>query len=283
MTTGSGASVAQLLAQARDLPGDEARREAEILLGHHLGRPRSYLYAWPDAPVDAATAAGFRAALAARRRGVPLAYLLGEREFWSLPLRVGEAVLIPRADTERLVERALQLPLPAAARVIDLGTGSGAVALALASERRAWDVAAVEESAAALAVAWDNGDRLGLPVRWLQGDWFAPVAGERFDLVVANPPYLDGDDPHLARGDLRFEPRRALVASGGALAAIEAIVSAAPRRLRPGGWLLLEHGCEQGAAVRARLRAAGFGDVSTSRDLAGRERVSGGCRPAPDG
>jgi release factor glutamine methyltransferase len=270
------AQVSELLALAARLPGEDARREAEILLCHALDKPRSYLYAFADAAVDADRAQRYREAIAERARGVPVAYLLGAREFWSLPLKVSAATLIPRADTERLVEVALQLPLPERARVVDLGTGSGAIALALAHERPAWAVTGVDASADALAVARDNGAALGLPARWLHGDWFTPLPGERFDLVAANPPYLDADDPHLAQGDLRFEPRAALVAAGEALAAIRRIVTGAGAHLAPRGWLLLEHGCEQGAAVRVLLAEAGFVGVRTWQDLAGRDRVSGG-------
>jgi release factor glutamine methyltransferase len=277
---GPAARVAELLAEAGTLPGEEARREAEILLCHVLDRPRSYLFAWPEAEVDAASAERFRAGLRARREGRPLAYLLGRREFWSLTLAVNEATLIPRADTELLVERALALELPRGARVVDLGTGSGAIALALARERPAWQVTGVDVSAAALAVARANGEALGLArVRWLCGSWFAPVAGERFDLVVSNPPYVAPGDPHLARGDLRFEPRSALVADGDGFACLEAIIGAAPAHLVPGGWLAVEHGAAQGEGVRQRLTGAGFAAVASYRDLAGHERATLGRRP----
>ena len=273
-------SVADLLAEAGHLPGDEARREAEILLCHVLDRPRSYLFAWPEAQVDAGAAQRFRAGLAARREGRPLAYLLGRREFWSLPLTVNEATLIPRPDTELLVEQALALELPAQARVLDLGTGSGAIALALASERPAWQVTGVDVSAAALAVARANGEALGLArVDWRCGSWFAPVAGATFDLVVSNPPYVAPGDPHLTRGDLRFEPRTALVADDDGFACFDAIIASAPAHLRPGGALAFEHGAAQGAALRQRLAAAGFAAVASHRDLAGHERVTLGRWP----
>ncbi|MEE4108493.1 MAG: peptide chain release factor N(5)-glutamine methyltransferase [Halieaceae bacterium] len=277
---GPAPRVAELLAEAGTLPGEEARREAEILLCHVLAKPRSYLFAWPEAEVDAASAARFRAGLRARREGRPLAYLLGRREFWSLTLAVNEATLIPRADTELLVERALALELPRGARVVDLGTGSGAIALALARERPAWQVTGVDVSAAALAVARANGEALGLArVRWLCGSWFGPVPGERFDLVISNPPYVAPGDPHLARGDLRFEPRSALVADGDGFACLEAIIGAAPAHLVPGGWLAVEHGAAQGEGVRQRLTGAGFAAVTSYRDLAGHERATLGRRP----
>jgi release factor glutamine methyltransferase len=268
-------SVAQLLSRGgRDA---EDRRDAEVLLCHSLGRPRSYLYAWPEAEVPAAVAEVFLALLQRRQAGEPVAYLLGEREFWSLPLRVTADTLIPRPETETLVARALALALPAAARVLDLGTGCGAIALALACERPRWSVTGCDISAAALAVARGNGARLGLErVQWLQGDWLSPVAGARFDLVVANPPYLAADDPHLGQGDLRFEPRSALVADGGAFADYERIIAAAPAHLNENAWLLFEHGMEQGAGLRERLAGAGFASIDTWQDDGGRDRVSGG-------
>jgi len=269
--------VAQLLAAADQLPGDEARREVEVLLGAVLGRPRSYLFAWPEATVPQAQVARFKELLAARQAGRPLAYLLGEREFWGLPLRVSEATLIPRADTESLVEAALELPLvpDAALRVLDLGTGSGAIALALARERDAWQVTGVDVSAEALSVARENARALGLHgLRWLEGSWFEPAAGEHFHLIVSNPPYLAQDDPHLACGDLRFEPATALVAGQDGYAALAHLVATAPAHLETGGWLVLEHGMAQGTRVRDALGARGFVAVASRRDLAGHERVS---------
>ena len=278
VSEGTAASkVAELLAESAALSGDEARREAEVLLSHCLRKSRSFLYAFPEAEVAGVQARRYRELLAERGRGTPLAYLLGEREFWSLNLRVNASVLIPRPDTERLVELALQQSLPEGARVLDLGTGSGAIALALASERRHWQLSAVDASAEALTVARENGLRLGLSVRWLLGDWFQPLGTERFAMLLSNPPYIDEDDPHLQQGDLRFEPRRALVAAQRGLAAIRHLVAAAPSHLEPGGVLLLEHGNQQGAAVRDALRERGFAGVQSWTDLAGCERVSGGC------
>jgi len=200
-----------------------------------------------------------------------LAYLTGRRDFWSLSLQVTPATLIPRPDSECLVSAALTL-LPETGDVLDLGTGSGAIALALACERPRASVTAVDRCPQALAVAAANGERLRLPVCWMAGDWFAPVAGRRFDLVVSNPPYLAAGDPHLP--GLAWEPLTALVAGDDGLDDFRRIVAAAPAHLRAGGWLLVEHGLEQGAAVRALLRDAGFQRVETARDLERRERIS---------
>jgi release factor glutamine methyltransferase len=272
------ATVQELLHAGLDLPSASARRDTEILLCHCLGKPRTWLYTWPEREVPAAQAQTFNAMLEQRRSGQPIAYLVGQREFWSLPLAVNKATLIPRPETETLVAWALELPLPAAAAVLDLGTGSGAIALAVASERPAWRVTAIDASAQALAVARANAASTGLErVVFMQSDWYAAVRGVRFDALLANPPYIADDDPHLAAGDLRFEPRSALVSTGGGLADLQHLVSGAPALLADHGWLLLEHGFEQGDAVRAMLQRSGFRQVSTRRDMAGQERVTGGC------
>jgi release factor glutamine methyltransferase len=272
------ATVRELLYAGGGLAGDGARRDTEILLSHCLGQTRAWLYTWPEAEVAAECALRFQQLLAQRERGEPIAYLVGEREFWSLPLLVDRATLIPRPETETLVTWALELALPDDASVLDLGTGSGAIALAVASAKPAWQVTALDASEAALQLARANGERSGLPrVRFLHSHWYAAVRGRRFHALLSNPPYIDGDDPHLSRGDLRFEPRSALVSGENGLADLRHLVAGAPAHLLDGGWLLLEHGFEQAAAVRALLLAAGFGQVSTRCDLAGRERVSGGC------
>jgi release factor glutamine methyltransferase len=268
-------------AAARLGGGDEARIDAEWLLLHALGVDHGWLFAHATDPLPADAAARFEALLDARAAGTPVAHLRGRQGFWSLELEVAPATLIPRGDTERLVELALErLPADAPARVLDLGTGSGAIALAIARERPRAEVTAVDASAGALAVARRNAASLGLGrVRLLHGDWFAPVAGEVFALICSNPPYLADDDPHLDAGDLRFEPRSALASGPDGLDDLRRIVAAAPAHLRPGGWLLLEHGWTQGEAVRALLQAAGFLDVATARDLEDRDRVSLGRRP----
>lgn len=279
----AGSSVRALLAQSvACLRGsDSAALDAQLLLAQAMGKSRTWLYAWPDADVDSATMQRFAALLAARAAGTPVAYLLGQREFWSLPLEVGPAVLIPRPETELLVETALELGPAGPARVADLGTGSGAIALALAHERALWQLYATDRSAEALAVARCNRDRLGLErqVQCLAGSWCEPLPPQPFDLIVSNPPYLAADDPHLLQGDLRFEPRSALVAAGDGLQDIRDLATQALPRLKSGAWLLVEHGQEQGRAVRALFAAAGYGRIETRPDAAGRERLTLGCKP----
>lgn len=270
------ATIAACLGRAAGLAGDDAGRAAELLLGAAVDRPRAFLYSHPEYELSTAEAERFEALLARRAAGEPVAYLLGEWAFWNLTLAVTPATLIPRADTERLVEVALLLEVPAAARVVDLGTGTGAIALALAAERPGWQVTAVDREPACVELARANAAANGVGVKVLVSDWFAALAGRRFDLVVSNPPYVAEGDPHLGEGDVRFEPRGALVAGDGGLAAIRAIADAAPGYLVPGGWLAVEHGFEQGAAVRALFTASGFESVQTCADLGGRERVTAG-------
>ena len=266
-------SAARLLAQARAAIDVV---DAEHLLLHVLARPRSWLFAHADDAVADAEAAAFRALVERRAQGEPVAYLTGTQGFWSLELAVTPATLIPRPETERLVELALErLPAGVAVRVADLGTGSGAIALAIARERPQAQVIATDASAAALDVARANAERNRVRnVQFRQGDWLAPLAGERFDLIASNPPYIADGDPHLSAGDLRFEPPTALSSGADGLDAIRVIVRAARARLQPGGWLLLEHGWDQGDAVRALLQGGGYGDVATEQDLEARDRIS---------
>ena len=272
---------ALLAAAAHGNAGAEAARDAELLLQHVLAQPRAWLYAHRDATIEAALAQRFQELMQRRKRGEPLAYITGVREFWSLPLAVTPDVLVPRAETELLVELALQhVPQGEKVDIADLGTGSGAIALALAHERPRARVLATDASAAALKVARANAASLGLGnLRFAQGDWCAALGPDRFDLIVANPPYIAQGDTHLARGDLRFEPPAALASGADGLDAIRAIARDAPAHLRAGARLLLEHGHDQGAAVRGVLLQSGFVDISTVPDLEGRERVSGGRRP----
>jgi release factor glutamine methyltransferase len=250
--------------------------DAQWLLVHALGKPRSWLYAHGDDIADAALVARFEALVARRVAGEPVAYLTGRRGFWSFDLEVTPATLIPRVETELLVELALaRLPLDRELRIVDLGTGSGAIALALAHERPRARVVATDASDAALAVARDNANALGIGnIEFRRGDWLAPLAGEGFDLIASNPPYIASDDPHLGVGDLRHEPEAALASGRDGLDAIREIVRDAPAHLVRDGWLLLEHGLEQGCAVRNLLDAAGFVDVATEHDLEGRDRVT---------
>lgn len=257
------------------------RIDAEYLLAHCLQRSRAWLYSHADWMPEPGQCAAFVALVQRRRTGEPVAYLTGIRGFWSLELQVSPDTLVPRPETELLVELTLdRLPLGVAVQVLDLGTGSGAIALAIASERPKARITAVDASDAALAVAAANGRRLGLVnVAFEPGDWYSGLAGRRFDAIVGNPPYIAVDDPHLHEGDLRFEPPAALSSGPDGLDAIRIIVAGAPAHLEPGGCLLLEHGWTQGAAVRALLADAGFEGISTARDLEGRERVSMGKMP----
>jgi release factor glutamine methyltransferase len=249
-------------------------RDAELLLAHVLGKPRSWLFAHGDEVLASDEMERFDALIARCAAGEPVAYLVGRRGFWKFELAVDAATLIPRPETELLVELALaRLPGDASPRITDLGTGSGAIALALAHERPRGHVIATDASADALAVARANAQALGLAnIEFRHGDWFAPLSGERFDLIASNPPYIADGDPHLQ--DLRFEPASALASGADGLDAIRVIARDAPAHLVPGGWLLLEHGWEQGAAVRALLSSAGFLQVSTEHDLEGRDRVT---------
>lgn len=279
------ATVAGLRREAREqLPGDEAGREADWLLAHALGRSLAWLFAHADELVTATETAALRELVAARARGTPIAQLTGRRGFWSFELAVSPATLIPRPETELLVEAALaRLPAVGAEAVADLGTGTGAIAIALAREWPQRTVIATDASAAALEVARGNAQALGQPrIDFRHGDWCAALRDdETLAMIVSNPPYLADDDPHLTQGDLRFEPRGALASGADGLDAIRRIVAAAPTHLQAGGWLLLEHGLTQGAAVRALLHAARFTEVETLQDLEARDRVSLGRNGAP--
>ncbi|WP_163559600.1 peptide chain release factor N(5)-glutamine methyltransferase [Halomonas sp. NO4] len=256
------------------------RLDAELLLCHALGRDRTWLYTWGDREAPTLARARCEALVAARALGHPVAYLTGEREFWGLPLATHPSTLIPRPDTETLVEVALARATRAQGRLLDLGTGSGAIALAFASERPGWQVLGVDRQPEAVALARRNAERLGIAnAAFRVSDWFVALAGERYALIVANPPYVAEDDPHLAQGDVRFEPASALVAGPEGLDDLRYLVAAAHEHLEPGGWLALEHGHAQGTAVRELLTAVGYADVASRRDLAGHERVSLGRRP----
>lgn len=264
-----------------ELAGSESpKRDAEILLGFVTGRSRSWLIAFDETALTQSEQDRLAALLARRVNGEPIAYLIGEREFWSLPLSVSPDTLIPRPDTELLVEQALaHLPAEPAA-VLDLGTGTGAVALAIASERPDCRVTGVDRIQGAVELAQRNAQRLGIHnAAFRLSNWFNALAGERFAVIVSNPPYIDEADEHLRQGDVRFEPQSALVAADGGLADILIIAAQAGEALLPGGWLLLEHGWQQAQAVQAILRAAGFVNVATARDYGGNDRVTYAQKP----
>lgn len=272
---------AWLRAAASELSTSESpRRDAEILLEHVTGKARTYLLAFGETLLTPEQEAQLAALLARRKTGEPVAHLTGEREFWSLPLSVSAATLIPRPDTECLVEQALARLPDGPCRILDLGTGTGAIALALASERPDCQVTAVDVMPDAVALAQRNLARLGFSnVQINQSSWFSALAQHAFEMIVSNPPYIDEHDPHLSQGDVRFEPLTALVAANDGLADIEHIITTAREHLVPGGWLLLEHGWTQGAAVRALFSAAGYASVETCRDYGGNERLTLGKKP----
>ena len=256
---------------------ESPRRDAEILLGFVTGRARTYILAFGETELLPAEQMQLEALLARRQRGEPVAHLVGIREFWSLPLFVSPATLIPRPDTECLVEQALARLPASPCTILDLGTGTGAIALALASERPDCHITAVDVMPDAVDLARRNAEHLGIAnVTLLQSHWFSALAGQRFATVVSNPPYIDEQDPHLAEGDVRFEPRSALVAADRGLADLAWIIGQARAFLLPGGWLLLEHGWQQGEEVRALFAKNGYRDVETTRDYGGNERLTAG-------
>lgn len=269
-------STIEFLLNTAELPDSPTPRlDAELLLAAALGKPRSYLRTWPERELDAEQLGLFRSHLQRRRQGEPVAYILGHQGFWSLDLEVAPHTLIPRPDTELLVESALALLPATPLAALDLGTGTGAIALALASERPGWQVTGVDRVEDAVALAERNRQRLQLDnVRFLHSHWFSALAGQRFGLILSNPPYIRADDRHLDQGDVRFEPSSALVAGADGLDDIRAIIQAAPQYLLAGGWLLLEHGFDQAEAVRELLATAGFSEAHSRRDLGGHERIS---------
>lgn len=268
--------VRRALAEATEQLGE--RIDAELLLLHVLQQPRSWLFSHADDELAADVQTAFASLVERRVAGEPVAYITGSRGFWTLDLEVTPATLIPRPETELLVELALQrLPTDAACDVVDLGTGSGAIALAIARERPRARVIATDASTAALAVAQRNAQRHHIHnVTFAHGDWLAPLAGQHVDLIVSNPPYIEATDPHLGQGDLRFEPASALASGEDGLDDIRHIITDARSHLHRGGWLLFEHGWNQGEAARTLLTEAGYAEVFTAQDLERRDRVSGG-------
>ncbi|MGE6994541.1 peptide chain release factor N(5)-glutamine methyltransferase [Pseudomonas sp. NPDC047961] len=271
------ATIDYLLRAAQLPDSPSAKLDAEWLLAAALGKGTSYLRTWPDREVLPEVEARFAAYLERRRLGEPVAYILGRQGFWSLDLEVAPHTLIPRPDTELLVETALEMLPAGPADVLDLGTGTGAIALALASERSTWRLTGVDRIGEAVTLATRNAQRLGLGnVGFIESQWFSSLAGQRYGLIVSNPPYIPASDPHLLQGDVRFEPSSALVAGGDGLDDIRLIIEQAPTHLLPSGWLILEHGYDQAMAVRTLLFDGGFVDVASRKDFGGHERVSFG-------
>jgi release factor glutamine methyltransferase len=271
----AGATVAQLQVQSLLDPLDN-----RILLCHALGLTRVGLITQSERTLTGDEAQRFNALVQRRLHGEPIAYIVGQREFYGLPFNVSPAVLIPRPDTELLVELALERLAPRG-KVLDMGTGSGAIAVAIAHSRPDAAVTALDVSVPALDIARGNAALNQANVRFLHSDWYSAVQGERYGLIVSNPPYIVAGDRHLSEGDLRFEPQGALTDQADGLTCLRTIMAGAPAHLEPGAWLLMEHGYDQAEAVRALLSAQGYTEVQSWRDLGGIERVSGGRRPAP--
>ena len=271
------AATLQLAAQH-----DTASLDAELLLAHVLGKSRTWLYTWPEQKLDTEQLEQFNQLVQRRAAGEPVAHLIGQQEFWSLSLQVTADTLIPRPETERLVELALQrIPTQASWQIADLGTGSGAIALALAKERPTCRIIAGDKSTAALKVAKENARLNQIDnVDFQQSDWLADIKTESlFDMIVSNPPYIKDDDPHLQQGDVRFESASALQAGADGLDDLQRIIQEALTRLKPGGWLMLEHGYDQEAAVTRLLQQAGYDHINDYPDLAGQPRVAVGAKP----
>ncbi|WP_372966502.1 peptide chain release factor N(5)-glutamine methyltransferase [Marinobacter sp.] len=260
--------------------GDSPKLDAELLLSHVTGLSRTSFRAWPERGVSAEQAQQFFALVAERVNGKPIAYLLGRQEFWSLPLKVSPSTLIPRPDTECLVEVALSIALPETATVLDLGTGTGAIALALASEKPDWQIMASDRISEAVELARENSQRLGVPITVVQSHWFDQIPEGTFDLLISNPPYIAASDRHLSEGDVRFEPSSALVAGDDGLDDIRLLVIQGLNRLNAGGWMLLEHGYDQGEAVRDLFASAGWLNIETRKDYGGNDRMTFAQTPA---
>ena len=258
---------------------DDARLDSQVLLAYTLNVSRTWLFTWPDKALDSATLTAFNALIEERKSGTPIAYITGYRDFWSLRLKVTPDTLIPRADTELLVETALTLKnVEKPCDVIDLGTGTGAIALSLANECPSWRITATDINPETLAVAKENAQTLELAVSFKESAWFDAI-NDRYDLVISNPPYIESNDPHLQQGDLRFEPAGALASGQDGLDDIRLLVQQALKHLKKDGYLLLEHGYQQAEAVRSLMAKAGYTDIETHQDIEDRDRVTLGKRP----
>ncbi|MEO0442353.1 MAG: peptide chain release factor N(5)-glutamine methyltransferase [Pseudomonadota bacterium] len=272
-------TIAHAIQQSNTLAeADTARLDIELLLAFVLNKDRAYLYTWPERELSLEQQAEFEALLKRRQCGEPMAHIVGEKEFWSLPFKVNDSTLIPRPETELLVECILARYPDTGIRIVDLGTGTGAIICALARERPHWHCLGVEKNKEALELAKINGESLHLSnIQWQLSDWFEQLdSAVLFNVIVSNPPYVDESDLHLLQGDVRFEPASALVAANKGLADLEHIIQHAPHYLYNQGLLLVEHGCQQGQAVAALLDDQGFIDIFTAKDLAGLARVTGG-------
>ncbi len=257
---------------------ESAQLDCEVLLQHCLNKNRTYLYTWPEKTLNQDQWQRFCQMIIKRKTGIPVAHIIGEREFWSLPFIVNDTTLIPRPDTEILVETALNLELPDDAKVLDLGTGTGAIALSLASEKPNWQVTAVDYIEDAVNLAKLNRENLNLShVEILQSDWFSSISKQKFDLIVSNPPYIDQEDHHLNEGDVRFEPQSALTAAEHGFADLYYIAAQAKNYLTSNGYLLMEHGYQQGIDLRKKLNVLGYKDVGTVRDFGSNERCTLAC------
>ena len=265
------AAGADLLA----LSSESAKLDAQVLLLHILQKPRSYLFTWPEHALSDEQQSQFNVFIQRRLKGEPVAHITGLREFWSLSLEVNATTLIPRPDTETLVEQALEIALPATAKVLDLGTGTGAIALALGSEMPNWQITAVDRVSDAVALATRNQQRLAINnVHVKQSNWFSELHGEKFNLIVTNPPYIESSDIHLNQGDVRFEPLSALVADDCGMSDIKQIITQSRDYLLSSGYLLIEHGFEQGEAVRHFFKKMAFVNIKTVKDLGNNDRVT---------
>ncbi|PMH41802.1 protein-(glutamine-N5) methyltransferase, release factor-specific [Vibrio sp. 10N.286.49.B3] len=264
------------IVELQEAESDSPSLDAAVLLCHALNKPRSYLLTWPEKTLEPSIYSHFLSLLQRRITGEPVAYIVGEREFWSLPLKVSPSTLIPRPDTERLVEVALDKTFEQQGDILDLGTGTGAIALALASEMRSRQVVGIDLRTEAQQLATENAQNLNIDnAQFLQGSWFEPLSkGQKFSLIVSNPPYIEKNDPHLLQGDVRFEPMSALVAEDNGLADIQHISSHAVDYLDDKAWLVFEHGYDQGQAVRNILKSLGYHNIATEKDYAGNDRVT---------